>query len=129
MNSALLSSVPYAQDDDRVLVDEIYITNDISRSSERHDQFPHCGDTGWSTTIGHCRQRIHCAGKYRDRAVRYVRVLLAKKSMQPLEVRRGFAGNNELHNLRGLGGGSSFGVPQLCIQFLISCQGTPSRPF
>jgi hypothetical protein len=36
-------------------------------------------------------------------------------------------GNKQLHSLRGLGGGSSSGVPQLDIQALISFQGTPSR--
>jgi len=129
MNSALLSSVPYAQDDDRVLVSEMHVSNDISRSSERHDQFPHCGDSGWAATVGQRGERIHCIGKHRDRALRCGRVLLAKKFMQPLEIGRGFARNDQLHNLRGLGGGSSFGVPQLCIQVLISLQGTPSRPF
>jgi hypothetical protein len=36
-------------------------------------------------------------------------------------------GGNRLYNLRGFGIGSSFGLPQLCIQALTSFQGTPIR--
>src|SRR5580704_17940289 len=37
------------------------------------------------------------------------------------------AGEGQLHTLRGFGIGSSFGLPQLCIQAWTSSQGTPIR--
>src|SRR5689334_7970216 len=47
--------------------------------------------------------------------------------METLEVERCRAGNDQLHSLRGLGGGRLFAVPQLSIQALTSSQGTPMR--
>ncbi len=47
--------------------------------------------------------------------------------MQPQQVGLRGSRDDNLHSLRGLGAGSSFGLPQLSIQALTSSHGTPMR--
>jgi len=53
--SALLASMPDPQNNDRILIGEMHIANDVGRSSEWYHQFPYSWDSRWTATVGQHR--------------------------------------------------------------------------
>ena len=52
---------------------------------------------------------------------------VSTRNAQPIEIGCCRARDDDVHSFRGLGGGSSSGVPQVCIQAFTSAQGKASR--
>jgi hypothetical protein len=71
-------------------------------------------------------ERLEAAPSNRE-ATGGARTFVGEESMQSPKVGECRLGDNQSHNLRGVGAGNLLGVPQLSSHALTSSQGTPSR--
>src|ERR1700730_10471256 len=119
--------MPDAKDDRFVPLRRIRVTQDICGAAKWNDQFAGSRSSRRTPALSGNSHRPYGSLKSTDKTSFCCRIFVLKKRSEPLYVERRSARNSQPHSLRGLGGGSSFAVPQLSIQSLTSSHGTPMR--
>src|ERR1700679_852501 len=125
---ARLPATPDTKDNDFFILPPVGVTQNITGSAKRDDQFTDIAtDARRPAALRKGRECLNGSNKASNGAIGSRCVFVQEKSVKSCEVGRGRRRDDEFHNLRGVGCGSSFGLPQLSIQTFTSSHGTPTR--
>lgn len=119
----MLASVPEPDDHDGVARVVDPIPDDISPTTERHDEFSVTGFGRRTPALRQIAQRSGCREQRINGSLRQLLAMRRKELPKPIEIGSRARQEDDLH---GSGGGSSFGVPQLLAHASAAASGIDS---